>query len=81
MLHSPVDTTLQIIYVIGILAHSLSFAVGDLRNILTVTLGGLHNDVKSGNFGIICNISSDTECNLCSSVKVSIDVMSLFEIK
>ena len=81
MRHTPVNTTLQIVDVIGILAHSLALHIGEFGNIHAVAGGGLHDNVQSRCVGVVCDKGSDTECNLCKAVKILLDCGSALEIQ
>ena len=68
-------------HVVGVLAKALALNVGNLGYVAAVAGSGLHDDVKSGHFGVVSYKSTDTESCLGLALKVSADIGSLLKIK
>ena len=81
MRHPPIDTTLYIPDILGILAHALAFDIGYLRHVLTVTFRSLHDYVESGNIGIVGYVCAYAECNFCPVLKVGPELICSVEIE
>ena len=63
ILHPVINTPVQVIDIIRILAHALACHVGNLCHIHAVTLGGLHNYVECFLISVVTDKGSYTECN------------------
>ena len=79
--HTPFDGSSEVADIIIVLAHALAFHVGKLGNVLTVTEGGLHDDVESGDIRVVGDVGSDTESDFCSSLEMSENIVCFFEIQ
>ena len=81
VLHTPIDTSLQITDIVRILAHSLTIHIRDLRNILSVAQSCLHDNIQCRHTRIISYIGTDTECYLGSSLEMTEDSVRFLEIQ
>ena len=81
IVHPPVYAAFEIVEIIRILAHALTFHVRDLGNIHSVAGRCLHYDIQGLNIGIICYVGSDTERYFGFVFKVSVYRGGPFKIK
>lgn len=81
ILHPVINTPVQVIDIIRILAHALACHVGNLCHIHAVTLGGLHNYVECFLISVVTDKGSYTECNLCLILEIIIQCSRTLEIQ
>ena len=81
MFHSPIDGSPEIVYILRIFTHALALYIGDLSNVLTVTFGRLYDDVQRRDAGVVGQIGTDAEGYLAPILEVSVNLVSLLEVK